>query len=350
MHEWAGGRGIDAWLEQSGLVVVMTSVPDETAERADLLLPEASFLESWGLLPAPSLLPFDYAGLQQPAVEPLYESRGFEDAWFALARKLGGAAAAAVPAGRFDEWLPAAAAGLFAASRGTLATGATQGRIAEFVESRGWKVAGPATAEAFWSGLREAGAWVDAPRTEHSPDELLETGAARFDFFPQRLLHDAAEVAGASVAAETIYAGEPGSDAGEEHAYPLRLLLFDTNTLWAGRTARTPLMLELAGHREDIAWDSWVEIHPDTARAHGIAEADRVRIESANGAVITRARLAQVVPRDAVAMPRGLGHQHMGRFATDIGANPMPLLSGRSARWTGAPVHVARVRIAGGQA
>jgi anaerobic selenocysteine-containing dehydrogenase len=349
-HEWAGGPDVARWLEQPGLVVVMTTVPDETAERADLLLPETSFLESWGLLPAPPYLPFDYAGLQQPVIEPVYQSRSFEDVWFALARKLGGPVAAAAPPGRFDEWLPSAAAGLFAASRGTLATGVTPGRIADFMESRGWKVAGPATREAFWSGLREAGAWVDAPRTEHSPDEVLGPGVERFDFWPERLMRNAGALAGRPPAAETIYAGEPAPPSGDEGTFPLRLLLFDTNTLWAGRTARTPLMLELAGHREEVAWDSWVEIHPDTARAHGIADADQVRIESATGWLVARARVAHVVPRDAVAMPRGLGHRHFGRFANGVGADPMPLLPGRSARWTGAPVHAARVRIAGRQA
>jgi anaerobic selenocysteine-containing dehydrogenase len=351
-HEWAGCSALEQALANTGLIVAMVRVPDETAAQADLILPEAGHLESWGLLPSPHGLPLDYAGLQQPAVEPLYESRSFEDAWFALARRLGGPAAAAAPGGTYAEWLPEAATGLFAVNRGTLAGGDVQERIAGFMETRGWKVPGPATPAAFWEALRRSGAWVDLPRQEHSPAEVLGPGVERFSFWPARLLRDAGRLAGAPVASEAIYAGGGGSvTTGPEavpsaEAYPLRLLLFDTNTIWRGRTALTPLMLEMSGHREDIAWDSWLDIHPDTARRHRIVEGDRVRLESPAGSLLARARLTSTVPPDAVAMPQGLGHRHFGRFADGVGANPAPLVPVCLDPWTGVNVHAIRVRLA----
>jgi anaerobic selenocysteine-containing dehydrogenase len=121
--------------------------------------------------------------------------------------------------------------------------------------------------------------------------------------------------------------------------------VFDTNTLWRGRTALTPVLMELTGSREDIAWDSWVEIHPATAAHLGVRDGDRVQLQSAAGSLVTRARLASVVPPDAIAMPRGLGHRHFGRFANGVGANPITLLAARSDPRTGSTVLVTRVRI-----
>jgi anaerobic selenocysteine-containing dehydrogenase len=193
---------------------------------------------------------------------------------------------------------------------------------------------------------------VDFPRAERSPAELLGPGTERFSFWPDALLRDVRRLAGSPVPDAAIYTGRDGA-TGEDglagtaaDAFPLRLMLFDTNTLWAGRTALTPLMLEMTGHRQDLAWDSWVEIHPETAARLRIGEGDRVRLESPAGALVARAHLGPVVPLDVVAMPRGLGHSHYGRFASGVGANPLALVAARPDPWTGATVLSARVRIA----
>jgi anaerobic selenocysteine-containing dehydrogenase len=350
-HEWPDGKSVERALDRVPLLVAMAGVPDDTAALADIILPEASFLESWNLLPSSHALPLEHVGLQQPAVQPLHGSRSFEDVWFALARRLGGPAAALVPPGTYGEWLPQAAAGLFRAGRGTISTGASGERIASFIETRGWKVEGPQSAAAFWTALCASAGWVDSPEVGRSPGEVLGRGVSRFTFRLEPFLQDAERPAGQSVAGGVVDAGRAGvattipSGDTQRDAFPLTLLLFDTNTLWRGRTALTPLLLELTGSREDIAWDSWVEIHPETAEHLGIRAGDRVQLESAVGSLVARARLASVVPRDAVAMPRGLGHRHFGRFANGVGANPMALLPARPDPRTGAPVLVARVRI-----
>lgn len=351
VHEWPGGGAIERALAGTGLVVVMARVPDETSSLADLILPEASSLETWNILPAPHGVPIDYAALQQPAVEPLYESRSFEDMWFELARRIGEPVAGSVPGGDYAEWLPEAAAGLFRAGRGTIAGSASEEDIATFMEARGWKVGGPRTEEAFWAAFRKSASWIDAPGAERTPREILGRGVKHFEFWSAQLLRDAAKLEGAPLAGQTIYTGvnralsERPPESTTDEAFPLRLLLFDVNTIWQGRTSLTPLMLEMTGFREDIAWDSWVEIHPETALRHGITQGDRVRLESPDGSLVTRARLAPVVPPDAVAMARGLGHRHFGRFARDVGANPVTLVSPVPDRWTGAAPFGARIRL-----
>jgi anaerobic selenocysteine-containing dehydrogenase len=351
LHDWPGRDATAAALDRADLVVEMLRVPDGTAVHADLLLPETTHLESWGLISSSPRLPFDYAGLQQPAIGPLHDCRSFEDVWFDLARRIGGPVAAAVPAGAYADWLPEAANGLFAAGRGTLAGSDFEERISEFMEDRGWKSAGPDTPAAFWDALRSSGAWVDYPRTERSPSEMLGHAVERFDFWPEELRRDLAGLTGAPIVLSALYTGgvPPDGDTEDSEGFPFRLMLFDTNTLWAGRTVLTPLLLEMTGQREDIAWDSWVEINADTAARLGLADGDRVRLESAAGSLETRALVGQRVPPDVVAMPRGLGRRDNGRFARGLGANPVSLLSSRPDPWTGTTTLAARVRIAAAQ-
>jgi anaerobic selenocysteine-containing dehydrogenase len=215
------------------------------------------------------------------------------------------------------------------------------------MEERGWLAPGPQTVDAFWEEFRRSGAWVAASRGERSPAELLGDTGTRFDLWPERLRVDAASLEGASVPVDAPYGdgGELRRATADPVKYPLRLLLFDTNTLWAGRTALTPLMLELSGLREDIGWDSWVEIHPETARRLRVEPGDRVRLDSPAGSLLVRARIAPVVPPDAVAMPRGLGHQHFGSFANGVGVNPLTLVSPAVGRWTGESIIEARVQL-----
>ncbi|MEK7329425.1 MAG: molybdopterin-dependent oxidoreductase, partial [Candidatus Eisenbacteria bacterium] len=75
VHEWPGEKAVEEALGAVGLVAVMGTVADETARVADLILPETSFLEAWQILPPAGGIPLDYAGLQQPVLEPLYQSR-----------------------------------------------------------------------------------------------------------------------------------------------------------------------------------------------------------------------------------------------------------------------------------
>jgi hypothetical protein len=56
--------------------------------------------------------------------------------------------------------------------------------------------------------------------------------------------------------------------------------------------------------------------------------------------------VAPLVPPDAVAMPRGLGHRHFGRFASGVGANPTALVALRLDAWTGVAMLPTRVRLA----
>jgi molybdopterin-containing oxidoreductase family iron-sulfur binding subunit len=63
--------------------VSFTSVPDETAQLCDLILPDNHWLESWG--DAVSMQ--GQIGLQQPTLEPVFDTKATADVLIALAKK-----------------------------------------------------------------------------------------------------------------------------------------------------------------------------------------------------------------------------------------------------------------------
>ena len=70
-------------LAKVGFKVSFTNVPDETTELADLILPDHHGLESWGdAEPTPNTL-----HLQQPTMEPVFQSRATADVLIDVAKK-----------------------------------------------------------------------------------------------------------------------------------------------------------------------------------------------------------------------------------------------------------------------
>jgi molybdopterin-containing oxidoreductase family iron-sulfur binding subunit len=91
-------------LEKVGMVVSTASMPDETALKAHLVMPDHTPLESWGdAAPRPGV-----RSLVQPTLRPLFDTRAFGDTLLASGRALGDARAA-LPAGADFQALVAAA-------------------------------------------------------------------------------------------------------------------------------------------------------------------------------------------------------------------------------------------------
>src|SRR5206468_2310201 len=102
--------------------VSFSSYPDETTELADLILPDHHSLEQWGdAEPVRGTI-----SLQQPAMDPVFDTRATSDVLIAIARKDPGAAAR-YPMPDYRTWLtnrfPGGAAGLAAALPRGIAAG-----------------------------------------------------------------------------------------------------------------------------------------------------------------------------------------------------------------------------------
>ena len=113
-----------------------------------------------------------------------------------------------------------------------------------------------------------------------------------------------------------------GADAGDDR-YPLRLI-----GLWELRSHNSWMHNSrklMAGDRAHRA-----RINPVDAEAAGVADGDRIRIESAHGEIETEAKLTDEVVAGTIAVPHGWGHRGGWETANRAGgANVNLLMSSR---------------------
>jgi molybdopterin-containing oxidoreductase family iron-sulfur binding subunit len=247
------------------LKVAFASHPDETAELADLILPDHTPLEQWGALePMPGV-----RSLVQPVMTPVHDTRQAADVLLAVAQQAG---------------------------RNVAPPGATTAR-----------------------DLVAAGI---APRTF---DGMLAAGGGFAESAPKpvRLALDFARL---SWALPTFDGPADG---------PV-LLVVPSAALYDGRGANKGWLQELPDPTTKIAWQTWVELHPETATGLGVRNGDVVTVSSGTRQVEAVVYVFPGVRRDVVAMPIGQGHTAYGRLAKDRGASPLALLAADATDQSGA--------------
>jgi molybdopterin-containing oxidoreductase family iron-sulfur binding subunit len=279
------GLGFAAAMAKVPFKVSFSRFLDETAMQADVILPDHDPLEQWN----------DYeprAGahfLQQPVMQPVFDTRQTGDLLLDLARRMGGRLAQRLTAATYKDYLQDSWRRLHQA----------MGRREPFEE--------------FWtSSLEQGGVWSEPRR---------------------RGANLAAGAAGVSV--------KPAA-AAEEGRFTL--IVYPSSVFYDGRAANRPWLQELPDPVTKLGWTTWVEIHPDTATKLGIADGDVVEIASDAGKVEAVAVLYPGIRPDTVAMPLGQGHTAFGRYAQGRGANAYALLAAQPASFGGV-VHYAAVTV-----
>ena len=255
--------GIAEALQKVPFVVWAGGVPDETAAMANLILPAHHPLESWrDTAPRAGV-----RGLGQPVMQPVFDSKPVGDILLASAVANGAKlphinTADAIKA----EWL-------------TLAPKATEDSPAADVDD-------------FWTNVRREGGLFEE---QHVSPLKLDTSTLK----PP--------------------APSPASAELSIYAYP-HIFLYD------GRGADKPWLQELPEPVTQIVWDSWAEIHPDTARKLDVAKDDIIELKTEHGVVEAPVLIASTVHPGVIAVPLGQGHRANGRYAKDVGANPWTIL------------------------
>ena len=84
---------------------------------------------------------------------------------------------------------------------------------------------------------------------------------------------------------------------------PVNSVLHDSNA----RGGNKPWLLEIPHPVTQIAWDSWVELHPETAIKLGIKQCDLVEVITGQGQVEAPAFIYHGIVPGAIAMPVGMG-------------------------------------------
>lgn len=256
-------------------LVSVTRILDDTAQMADLVLPEHSDLESWDDVVPDRGVRQLVVGLQQPVVSPLHDSRPFPDLLLELARRLGGDLQRACPWESYPEMLR---------------------------ESMRQRLGHPdeTSFQNEWYRLQRQGGLFEAGphTTPRRPD-------SRFRLPPRR--------------ASTF--------AGAAESFPLHLHLYFSPLFTDGRGAHLPWLQQLADPMTTTVWDAWVEINPTTAQQLDISHGDLVEVNSPAGTVELPAVIYPGIRPDVVAIPLGQGHRAGGRYAAGRRGNPLQLLA-----------------------
>ncbi len=266
----APSSGFAEALTRVPFVVSFSSFPDETTEQADLILPDHTPLESWG----DSHPEAGVYGLMQPVMPPVFETQALGDTLLSVAAQVDATFPESLPGKNFFEYLQTS-----------------------WKERHGERDE-PGDFDAFWRhALQQGGVWQ---AKEPLPIQL-------------------------SPAVFQTSFSEPTFD--RAGAGGLTFIPYPSSRYYDGRGANKPWLQELPDPLTQAVWNSWLEIHPETAERLGIEEGDLLTITSLHGTIEASAYFHAGLRRDAVAMPVGLGHSGYGRYARGRGANPVHLLS-----------------------
>ncbi|HLB63831.1 MAG TPA: molybdopterin-dependent oxidoreductase, partial [Anaerolineales bacterium] len=262
--------GFGEALKKVPLVVSFSNQPDETTERAHLILPDTHALESWGdFSPRAGVI-----GLLQPTMAPVFDSRPVGDVLLSVGRQVLGS-----PAGKGPfRWET----------------------FAEYLKEQWRGIAReytPATPfDQFWEeALRRGGVWKDVATVPVQPRPVPVQG-------------------------------KPASVEGDPQG--LTLLVYPSQRFYDGRGANKPWLQEAPDTMTQVTWDSWIEVPAVVAKRLGLQLGDLVKVTSPHGAIELPAYISDSLHPNAVAIPIGQGHTAYGRYAKDRGANPLTLLPG----------------------
>ncbi len=130
---------------------------------------------------------------------------------------------------------------------------------------------------------------------------------------------------GSSLPAPSQKAVAPkGGDAAGQGDYFLQV--YQSPVLGDGRGGNKPWLQELPDPVTKIAWQTVVELHPETARKLSVEQGDHVTVTTASGSLTAPAYLYIGIRPDTVAVATGRGHTEFGRYARGCGSNAMGLL------------------------
>ncbi len=248
--------------EKIPFLVSVDVAMSETSELADLILPDATYLERWTCEGRTSAEGIPEYGLQQPMHPPLGEARNFCDVACDISARLG-----------IDLGFRSAE---------------------EFVRAACESTPGVKEAGGF-EYMKRHGIWGD---TSAAP---LRLGAGKMNIRSEVL---------AGSGFDAIPAWMPAPEHERMDADDLILTTFKVPVQTHSRTQNCKWLTEL--HHDNPAW-----IHPRTAGERGIRNGDRILVKSSLGEILATARVTQGVHPEAIAMSHHCGHWAYGGYASD---------------------------------
>lgn len=245
--------------------VVMDTVISETAALADLILPAATFIESWDLDSTPSFEGVPFISLAQPVAKPLGEAISLNEFFLKLSKLMGGGFRNSMNFTSVEDYIAQSA-----------------------------KVIPGLADEKQFAKLKKRGIWYDStdvPEFEIYKRQGFATRSGKF------------EIRGNSGLPNFQKITENDNFKKDE----LVLIPYSINVMRAD-LANLKWLTEINHSNKAL-------INAKTARSLKIAEDDYIMLESSAGKIILKAHLTQGIYPGAIAISKGLGHWEYGRIA-----------------------------------
>jgi anaerobic selenocysteine-containing dehydrogenase len=288
---------------------------------ASLILPEPVFLESWEASRNVPSVGFLHLGIQQPVIEPLYDTRHFGDVILNLKQKINGSIAEALPWEKYIDYIKSYAEDIFDSGQGTVISESMDLSWIEFLKKRGWQAFEYSNFEEFWSVLLERGGWWDPLTLESKNNKIFNNKSGKFEFFARTIMekmNKQIKITGMQKETHENFYRHWKIDARgdliyfphfekprfikEDPNYPFHLLPYQilSNN---GSSAPAGLLSELSGLYSREYWNSWVEINPDTAAILKIYEGEKVRVISPDGEISLKVKIVPTVMPEVIMLP-----------------------------------------------
>jgi len=346
-------------------VVYLGTFLDETAQHSDIILPDHSYLEKLDIHgPIPGII-FSHLGLQQPVIEPIFDTRHTGDILIEIGKAAIGKDL--FPWKNYKDLVRSKLESIYNSGEGAIISESSVAEWIDYLKQRGWKFQQYETFSAFQKLFAQNGGWWNPVDPTRSVEDVFRNNSNWFEFnssilktalinrstesngeFSQeklkRLLGDWNITASGTSLNMPHY--EPPSSKSDLEDYPLVLTVSQLLTNRNGKGASQPSMLEILGIQVGKYWNSWAEINPRTAEEFGIKEHNTIIVESEKGKVRATVRIFQGIRPGVIHLQLGLGHTSYGRYGTKIGANVTDLIEDNYDSLTGVPSLIGtRVRI-----
>ncbi|MCF8143778.1 MAG: molybdopterin-dependent oxidoreductase [Deltaproteobacteria bacterium] len=323
-------------------IISFSPYRDETANMADLILPDCTYLEKMDDIVWPVGLQYPSYGVLKPVVKPIYDTRNSGDTIMALANAIAESVGSAFPWKSFEDVLKERAKGLFDAGGGLTAFNA---------KSPAWKYpAAGKQAESdhksfddMWKKLVRGGIWYRPVGQPRDWSGLFKTPSGRFEFYSQHIEQairgGSAKDMGIAIRGDEAcmahYAAAKGDD---RSAYPLTMLPYGMINLASGWIPSPPFLYKTIFDHQLLKDMSFAAINPKTAAKYGFKQGDLVTVQSPVGEVRARVDIFEGAMPGIVYMPLGFGHTGYDEFLKGKGVNPHAVVQAGEDPVSGYPI------------
>jgi anaerobic selenocysteine-containing dehydrogenase len=318
--------------------VAVTAYHNDSSRHADLVVPHLHSFHRWDFNVAHTLTGHPVVTLAQPVMDAPPGIRDPYEVLRALAGRLGGTVAQALPWATSRSAVDAVTQELFEAGKGAAFGPANEQSWAQLLESRGWRAPFAANLDEFRRNVFAGGGWTDPIYFHREWDRVFRAPSGKFAFSSAYLTRSFEAFPEPEADADRDRRCLPDcrvSARRHDETYPLRLYVYPLPNLVSVSSPNLPWLNDIAGAYMFEKWRTWVEVHPETAERLGLHDHDYAEVRTPRGKVVLPVKVFTGLMPDVLAIPFGFGRRYGGRWCAGIGENPADLVDPQTDPLTG---------------